>query len=283
MSREIRSAGILANWFDELWLRLEVLREKHDFTPMLNIVRVGDRSDTFLYVNSKKKKGEQLNIDVHVVQLPDDIQQQELNIIMAAMDVPTILQLPLPDHLNSEEAISHLDPQYDVDGLTTTQKGLLVDNNPKAFIPATAKGVMRLVTEYVVLKNMKVAIVSRSELIGRPLIQCMINNDAMPIVLHSKISDVFIREELRSADIIITGCGKRKIFDHSYFNAFGQIIIDCSMAKVDGIDGVGDCDKESILYKTHNTIASGYGHTGPATVMGLMDNVVQFYEMRFNK
>lgn len=283
MCREMNSTTILANWFDELWCRLESLREVYEFTPKLNIVRVGDRSDTSLYVNSKKKKGKQLQIDVNVLELPESISQVELNVLMASMDVPTILQLPLPEHLDSREAIGHLDPECDVDGLTPHQKGLLVDNDPRAFIPATAKGVMRLVESYVNLRDMRVAIVSRSELIGRPLIQCMLNKDAMPIVIHSKISDMFVREQLREADVIVTGCGGRKLFDHRYFNTFGQVIVDCSMAKVDGIDGVGDCDKDSIMNKTHNTIASGYGHTGPATVMGLMSNVVQYYEMRLNK
>ena len=60
MCREMNSTTILANWFDELWCRLESLREVYEFTPKLNIVRVGDRSDTSLYVNSKKKKGKQL-------------------------------------------------------------------------------------------------------------------------------------------------------------------------------------------------------------------------------
>ena len=194
-------------------------------------------------------------------------------------DTPSILQLPIPEHLNAEEAMSYLDPKWDVDGLTPTQKGKLVNGDEHALEPATAKGVIRLLENEISLTGKRVAIVSRSPLIGQPLSQMILQRDGIPTILHSKVSDDILRTIMKSSDVVVTGCGKRAIFDASYFNFKGQIIIDCSMARDDDIPGVGDVDKEDILLFSLNKIASGYGHTGPATVLGLMDNIIKCYEI----
>lgn len=272
--KEINSKDIIAGWQYEI----SDIIALHDLKPELIIITVGDREDSKLYVNNKVKKAKELGIEPYVVKLDSTITQRGLNIAMSQIDRPAILQLPLPDHLDAVEALSHLRPEYDMDGLTTYQKGLLVDGRDEAMIPATAKGVMQILKWHTSLKGQKVAIVSRSELIGKPLIQLILQNDGHPVILHSKTPISKLREELRDADIVITGCGKRAIFDSSFFRKSGQIIIDCSMEKIDGVKGVGDVNKEDVLLNTNNLIASGYGHTGPATVMGLMENVVKYYQ-----
>lgn len=271
--KEINSKDIIARWQDKISDTIIL----HNLKPELIIITVGDREDSRLYVNNKVKKAKELGIEPYVVKLDSTITQGGLNIAMSQIDRPAILQLPLPDHLDAVEALSNLRPEYDMDGLTTYQKGLLVDGRDEAMIPATAKGVMQILKWLTTLKGQKVAIVSRSELIGKPLAQLILQNDGYPVILHSKIPITKLREELYNADIIITGCGKRAIFDSSFFRKSGQIIIDCSMEKIEGVKGVGDVNKEDVLLNTNNLIASGYGHTGPATVMGLMENVVKYY------
>ena len=96
--------------------------------------------------------------------------------------------------------------------------------------------------------------------------------------MHSQVPEYVSKEYMLNSDIVITACGKRAIFDETYFNIRDQIIIDCSMAKDENIPGVGDLDKDRVMSYTSNKIASGYGHTGPATVLGLIENVVIFYE-----
>lgn len=248
--------------------------------PMMNIIRVGNRPDTELYVNNKLAKAKRLGIEVCCIQLEDTTPQEDLNGILNVMTKPTILQLPLPKHLDHKEALRYLKPEYDVDGLTVTQKGMLVDGDPKAMVPATVKGIVKLIESVTSIEGKKVAILSRSELVGRPLAEIVLQKNGYPVVMHTHICDFIKMDEMRDSDIIVTACGKRGIFTPSYFRRHGQVIIDCSMYKEDGVDGVGDLDLLKMELKTEHKIASGYGYTGPATVLGLMENVVNYYILK---
>lgn len=277
MGMEINTREILEKWENSIKIRASIL----DKRPQFIVIKVGDRDDSNLYVNNKIKKAKELGIEPYLVYLESNITQYNLNIAMSQIDRPAILQLPLPEHLDAIEALSHLKPQYDMDGLTNYQKGLLASGDPRAMIPATAKGVREILKGVTNLRGSRVLIISRSDLIGKPLIQLMLQEDAVPIVVHSRVPKLTLYSEMKKADIIITGCGKRKIFNSNHLAEGNQIIIDCSMEKVDGIDNVGDMDKEDVLLNTYSAIASGYGHTGPATILGLLDNIVKYHEMRY--
>lgn len=277
-SREINTKEILKKWQMELEGRLDrLIRNGHE--PRLNIITVSSNEDGKLYVNNKIKKAEELGIECSIFRLDEYTNQDMLNKLIGCMRHPTILQLPIPKHLDKDEALRYLKPEFDVDGLTIYQKGLLVNGDKKAMIPATAAGVVRIIEHVTNIQRKKVAILSRSELIGKPLAQLILQKDGYPIVMHSKIPEYELNYEMMDADIVVTGCGKRAIFDSNNFDVDCQILIDCSMYRSPVRDGVGDIDKEDILKHTDNLIASGYGHTGPATVMGLMENVVKYYEL----
>lgn len=274
LGTEINTKEIITEWEKDIKTRIDKLK----CIPQLNIIKVGSREESKLYVNNKIKKSKKLGIDVHLIEFPEDVTQDELNEALRIMNKPTILQLPLPEHLNAEKALENLCPECDVDGLTVYQKGLLAEGRSEAFVPATAAGVIKLIESVREIKGRKVAIISRSELIGKPLVNCILQKDGYPVILHSKVAYHRLKTEMRTADIIVTGCGKRAIFGAENVSV-GQVIIDCSMASKEGINGVGDFDKEDVLLHTKNTIASGFGHTGPATVMGLMENVIKYYEL----
>lgn len=277
-SREINTKEILKKWQMELEGRLDRLK-RNGHEPRLNIITVSSNEDGKLYVNNKIKKAEELGIECSIFRLDEYTNQDMLNKLIGCMRNPTILQLPIPKHLDKDEALRYLKPEFDVDGLTIYQKGLLVNGDKKAMIPATAAGVVRIIEHVTNIQRKKVAILSRSELIGKPLAQLILQKDGYPIVMHSKIPEYELNYEMMDADIVVTGCGKRAIFDSNNFDVDCQILIDCSMYRSPVRDGVGDIDKEDILKHTDNLIASGYGHTGPATVMGLMENVVKYYEL----
>ena len=148
MCKEINSKDILNKWENELEDRVFNLYLSDPFLEMnLLILRVGRRPETDLYVRNKITKAEELRIDVTVFELPEDTTQSELNQYLMAADTPTILQLPIPEHLNAEEARSYLDPKWDVDGLTPTQKGKLVNGDEHALEPATAKRILLSITK----------------------------------------------------------------------------------------------------------------------------------------
>lgn len=274
MGKILDTKKIIEIWEKELINRMSKLEIK----PELNIIVVGNREESKLYVDNKIKKASSMGIKTTVIRLPEDINQEYLNEVISNMDKPTILQLPLPDNLSSRKAINNLDYRLDVDGLTTFQKGLLSDNDERAYIPATAFGIIKMIKYDRDIVGKKVSIISRSELIGEPLSKCILRMNGYPVILHSVVNDMHISSETISSDVIVSGCGRRKIFN-SYHVSDDQLIIDCSMYKDPNIPGVGDFDKEDILQHTNATIASGYGHTGPATIMGLLDNVIRYYEL----
>lgn len=270
---EINTKEIVEKWQEEIKERINKL----NFKPALNIIQIGDKEESNIYVRNKMKTGEKLGIEVNIIK-HDKASQKVIECDLEMAYCPTILQLPV-EGINVNKAMRYLSGLYDVDGFTIFQKGLLADGDHRALIPATALGVLRILKETAgSLSGKKVVIVNRSHLIGKPLMQLMLNENAYVTVCHSKTPTDELKREMKEADIVITGCGLRKVFDSSYFKD-GQILIDCSMAKVEGIKGVGDMDKEDILKKLNVKIASGFGHTGIATVTALFDNVIKFYEL----
>lgn len=277
LGREINTKEIVNDWIEELKERSRRLY----VTPNLTIVQIGDNEASNKYIKNKLSMADRLGIYARHLKFPETITQTELNIVMKHYgEFPIILQLPVPEHINVEQAIQQIDPKSDVDGFTHYQKALLLDGNMDSLVPATALGIHRILKATVGdLTGKKVAIVNRSHLIGKPLMQLLLSENAVPTMLHSKVPANILKKEIYNSDIVVTGCGKRKIFNSEYF-APGQVLIDCSMDRVEGIPGVGDMDKEEILKNVFVEIASGYGHTGLATTVGLMNNVIKTYELQ---
>lgn len=277
LGTEINTKEIVKQWIEELKVRSRNLFT----TPNLTIIQIGDNEASNKYIKNKLSMADKLGIYARHLKFPETITQTELNMVMKHYgEFPIILQLPVPDHINVEQAMAQIDPKSDVDGFTHYQKALLLDGNMDALVPATALGIHRILKETVGdLTGKKVAIVNRSHLIGKPLMQLLLSENAVPIMLHSKVPANLLKQEIYYSDIVVTGCGKRKIFNSKNFSP-GQVLIDCSMDRVDGIPGVGDMDKEEILKNIYVQIASGYGHTGMATTVGLMENVIKVYEQQ---
>lgn len=277
LGTEINTKEIVEQWIEELKVRSRNLFT----TPNLTIIQIGDNEASNKYIKNKLAMADRLGIYARHLKLEETISQAELNTIMKHYGgFPIILQLPVPKHLNVDEAMLRIDQRSDVDGFTYHQRGLLASGDEAALVPATALGIHRILKATVGdLTGKKVAIVNRSHLIGQPLLQLMLRENAIPTMLHSKVPHHKLLEELDRSDVVVTGCGKRKLFSSNCFTP-GQVLIDCSMDRVDGIPGVGDMDKEEILKNIYVQIASGYGHTGMATTVGLMENVIKVYEQQ---
>ena len=242
--------------------------------PKLVILQVEGDKASDSYVKNKVKLGKELGIEVEHTLLKSDISQKKLEMIIEHYNADhdtsgIIVQLPLPNHLDERKALDTIDVEKDVDGLGTKQIGRLTTQNGRVMHPCTALGVINMLINITELEGKDVVIVNRSNLIGKPLQIMLTNEDATVTMCHSRTKN--LKEKIQNADIVITGIGKAKFFDKSYFKD-GQIIIDCSMnvyeGKLCGDVKVEDLEELDVL------VASGTGHTGVMTVLSLMYNTL---------
>ena len=242
--------------------------------PKLVILQVEGDKASDSYVKNKIKLGKELGIEVEHTLLKSDISQKKLEMIIEHYNADRdtsgiIVQLPLPNHLDERKALDTIDVEKDVDGLGTKQIGRLTTQNGRVMHPCTALGVINMLINITELEGKDVVIVNRSNLIGKPLQIMLTNEDATVTMCHSRTKN--LKEKIQNADIVITGIGKAKFFDKSYFKD-GQIIIDCSMnvyeGKLCGDVKIEDLEELDVL------VASGTGHTGVMTVLSLMYNTL---------
>lgn len=242
--------------------------------PKLVILQVEGDKASDSYVKNKIKLGKELGIEIEHTLLKSDIPQKKLEMIIEHYNADRdtsgiIVQLPLPNHLDERRALDTIDVEKDVDGLGIKQIGRLTTQNGRVMHPCTALGVINMLINITELEGKDVVIVNRSNLIGKPLQIMLTNEDATVTMCHSKTKN--LKEKIQNADIVITGIGKAKFFDKSYFKD-GQIIIDCSMnvyeGKLCGDVKVEDLEELDVL------VASGTGHTGVMTVLSLMYNTL---------
>lgn len=242
--------------------------------PRLVIIQVEGDKASDSYVKNKVKLGTELGIKVSHVMLKSDTTQDKLERIIEFYNNEDsvngiIVQLPLPKHLNERKALDKIDVEKDVDGLSTAQIGRLTTENGRVMTPCTALGVLNMLINITELEGKDVVIVNRSNLIGKPLQTLLTKENATVTLCHSKTKN--LKEKIQNADIVVTGIGRAKHFDKSYFRD-GQIIIDCSMNMYEG-KLCGDVKIED-LEDLDVLVASGTGHTGVMTVLSLMYNTL---------
>lgn len=245
-----------------------------DVETRLVIIQIEGDKASDSYVKNKVKLGAELGIKVSHVMLKNDTTQDKLERIIEFYNNEDsvngiIVQLPLPKHLNERKALDKIDVEKDVDGLSTAQIGRLTTENGRVMFPCTALGVLNMLINITELEGKDVVIVNRSNLIGKPLQTLLTKENATVTMCHSKTKN--LKEKIQNADIVITGIGRAKHFDKSYFRD-GQIIIDCSMNMYEG-KLCGDVKIED-LEDLDVLIASGTGHTGIMTVLSLMYNTL---------
>ena len=288
---EVDIKRIADNWRAELLERINSLKIK-GIIPQVTIISDTDMSNgKDKYVNNKKKRCLDLGIEFNHIKL--DLQnlnkQEQLELLafhLKDIDMGGVMvQLPFGDL--KEGDISHLIPSVlDVDGFTKEQKIKLIEGEDDALIPATALGVLKIIEDKYGkdLTGKQVCIVNRSNLIGKPLFHLLLQRNATITMCHSKTNRIDLTYAFLESDIIVTGCGKRNIFNSYDLGYKNELIIDCSMTKVEGISNVGDWNKESVLESNRDVdIASGYGATGVLTVLGLCENIIKSYENIIDK
>jgi methylenetetrahydrofolate dehydrogenase (NADP+)/methenyltetrahydrofolate cyclohydrolase len=243
----------------------------------LAIIQVGDRADSNTYINQKKKLAEKLGVKIWHLKFDTNIDQKQVwseieNLNKDEEIQGIIVQLPLPEGWDKKEVIEKIDPIKDVDGLTSVNQNKLINGDLAGLIPATARGVLTMLDYYgVELKNKKVVVVGRSELVGKPIAILLEKRGAIVTVCHRQTSNVLAETE--KADIVVVAAGSPKLLTKEGVKA-GQIIVDVGINKMEDGHLSGDVDfinVENIV----EAISPVPGGVGPLTVLSLFENLLQ--------
>lgn len=259
----------------ELKIEVDELRKK-GIIPKLAVIMVGNDKASEVYVRNKSKACNEIGIEFEEFLLDSNIKQEELinliNDLNARKDIHGILlQSPIPEHLNIREAFNTIDYAKDVDGFNPINVGKL-SIGEDCFISCTPHGVVKMLEEYnIPVEGKRAVIIGRSNIVGKPLIQCMLNKNATVTVCHSKTKN--IEEITREADILIAALGKPKFVKADMVKE-NAVVIDVGINRNEEGKLVGDVDFESVSKKA-SYITPVPGGVGPMTIAMLMSNVVK--------
>ncbi|WP_188976267.1 bifunctional 5,10-methylenetetrahydrofolate dehydrogenase/5,10-methenyltetrahydrofolate cyclohydrolase [Halocalculus aciditolerans] len=250
-------------------------------TPGLATVLMSDDDASSTYVSMKQRDCEEVGIESFHVEIDPDEPASELyetiDDLNAREDVHGILvQLPLPDHVDEREVLRRVDPAKDVDGFHPENVGRLVAGDPR-FVPCTPNGVMRLLDDAdVPLDGLDATVVGRSNIVGKPLSNLLLQENATVTTCHSRTTD--LEAHTRSADLVVAAAGIPEFIDASML-AEGAVVIDVGTNRVEdssekGYHLTGDVDFESAKEKA-SVISPSPGGVGPMTRAMLLVNTVE--------
>lgn len=253
--------------------KVENLNKKGIY-PKLAVIMVGEDPASKVYVRNKSKACNEAGIEYEEFILNENIEMDELLNVIEKLnnrkDVHGILlQSPIPKQLDIYKAFEAIDAKKDVDGFNPINIGKL-ELNRETFISCTPHGVIKMLEEYNInLKGANVVVLGRSNIVGKPLVQCLLNKDATVTICHSKTKN--IEEITQNADILISAIGKPKFVTANMVKE-NAVVIDVGINRLEtGL--VGDVDFEEVSKKASH-ITPVPGGVGPMTIAMLLHNVV---------
>ena len=253
--------------------------------PGFAVIRIGEDEASKIYVRLKHKMSEELGINFTEYHLDENITQEELISLIKKLNADDevdgiLLQSPIPYHLNILEAFQTIAPEKDVDGFSPINVGKLVQRQ-ECFAACTPTGVMTMLKEYnIPIEGKHAVVVGRSNIVGRPMAELLLNANATVTICHSKTRN--LTEIVKSADILVVAIGKPKFITADMIKE-GAVVVDVGINRIpDSKKIVGDVDFENVKEKC-SYITPVPGGVGPMTIMTLMDNVVTACERRENK
>ena len=250
--------------------------KKKGINPKLAVIMVGDNAASKVYVRNKSKACNEIGIEYKEYILGNETTQKQLLDLIKELNNKEeingiLLQSPIPTHLNINEAFKTITYTKDVDGFTPSSVGKLCIGE-ETFISCTPYGVMKMFEEYNIDLNGKdVVILGRSNIVGKPLIQCCLQKNATVTVCHSKTKN--LKDHTKRADILITAIGQSKFVKEDMIKE-GVVVIDVGINRSEDGKLTGDVDFENVQKKA-SYITPVPGGVGPMTVAMLMNNVIQ--------
>ena len=253
---------------------------KLDKTLTLAVIQIGNDPASNIYVSNKNKTATNLGCNFIHIKFDETVEEKEvlekIDELNYDEDIDGILvQMPIPKHLNETLIQNRVKSYKDVDGLTDINAGLLV-HNKDSLISCTPHGILTLLNYYdIKISKKHVVIVGRSNLVGKPLINLMLNNDATVTVCHSKTEN--LSDITKTADILIVAVGRPNFIKEDMVKD-GAVVVDVGINRVDD-KIVGDVDFDCVSKKV-SAITPVPGGVGQMTILELFNNLYKAYHLR---
>ncbi|HEO8130741.1 TPA: bifunctional methylenetetrahydrofolate dehydrogenase/methenyltetrahydrofolate cyclohydrolase [Streptococcus agalactiae] len=260
----------------ELGRKVERLKEQHGIIPGLAVILVGDNPASQVYVRNKERSALEAGFKSETLRLSESISQEELIDIIHQYneDKSThgiLVQLPLPQHINDKKIILAIDPKKDVDGFHPMNTGHLWSGRPM-MVPCTPAGIMEMFREYHVdLEGKHAVIIGRSNIVGKPMAQLLLDKNATVTLTHSRTRN--LSEVTKEADILIVAIGQGHFVTKDFVKE-GAVVIDVGMNRDENGKLIGDVVFEQVA-EVASMITPVPGGVGPMTITMLLEQTYQ--------
>ena len=264
---------------DQVAEHVNALKKENNVTPGLAVVLVGEDPASQVYVRSKGKQTIEAGMNSYEHRLSENTSEEDLlelvNRLNDDNEVHGILvQLPLPEHINEDAVINAIDPVKDVDGFHISNVGLLATGQ-KSMVPCTPLGCLLMLKDFHgSLAGMDAVIIGRSNIVGKPMAQLLLNESCTVSITHSKTKN--LEEVVGRADIIIAAVGRPEMVKGDWVKP-GATLIDVGINRVEENDGgkrlVGDAEFSSCS-KIAGALTPVPGGVGPMTIACLLVNTL---------
>ena len=276
----IDGKAVAAQLSRDIAKQVDQLQDLHNLTPNLSVVLVGQDPASQTYVRNKNKQVMEVGMTSHQHDLPADIGEEELLTLIRGLNKDPkvngiLVQLPLPAQIDTFKVIGAIDPAKDVDGFNVLNAGALMTGQAGALVPCTPFGCLILIKEHVQsLAGLKAVIVGRSNIVGKPMAQLLLQENCTVTMVHSKSQD--LAAECRQADILVAAVGQPELVRGDWIKP-GATVIDVGINRILKDDGgtklVGDVafDEAATLAGAITPVPGG---VGPMTIACMLRNTL---------
>ena len=276
----MKGAEVNAAMKERMINRVDALKKK-GVQPVINIVRIGNRSDDLAYERGARKRMESVGVEMKITEIPEDISQADfVKAFRKVNEDKTVhgimLFRPLPKHLDESEISSIINPIKDVDCMSPVNIAKVFMGDEGVFAPCTAKAVMEMLVHYEVdLSGKNVAIVGRSMVIGKPLAMLMLKKNATVTVCHTRTVD--LAEKCRRADVVVAAAGRAGMITGDMISR-GTVVVDVGININEEGKLCGDVEFESVEPQA-SYISPVPGGVGGVTSSVLASHVIKAAEI----
>ena len=258
------------------------LKDEHGITPGLAVVLVGEDPASQVYVRNKGKQTVECGMQSFEHKLDTSVSEAELVALVEKLNADPavhgiLVQLPLPDHMNSDAVINAIDPAKDVDGFHISNVGLL-GTGQKSMVPCTPLGCLMMLRDQLgSLSGLDAVVIGRSNIVGKPMAQLLLGESCTVTIAHSRTKD--LPEVVRRADIVVAAVGRPEMVPGDWIKP-GATVIDVGINRIPAPEKgegktrlVGDCAFDSCA-EVAGAITPVPGGVGPMTIACLLANTV---------